>query len=501
MPDRPTPSLDLLVLADLHYVGQADHVCPVARRRATLGRELAERAVRRALRHTRPDAVVLLGDLVDHGLAAGADADLAAIRDALAAFGLPVLVAPGNHDGPADRLLALFGGRCGVRHLGGYQLVTVAAAYGQGDVSRHPAEALACVAEAARAAPERPVVVLQHNPVHPHIESAYPYNPTNAEAAMRGYAEAGVVLSLSGHYHAGCPPETVGGVCHATAPALCEAPFRFLEVRLRGREAEVREHALEMPADPPLWDWHCHTEYAYCRDDVTAAGAIERARLLGLAGLCITEHAGQLYLPAADFWGTRFLDDPDLIRRTRHTPACRMDAYLAQMLPQRDGFVRLGLECDGDGRGGLTLLGEDRGHWDLLLGAVHWIRGFDPATATDAELRRRFLAASEEVARAGVHVLAHPFRYFRRSGEAAPAELHRPLARILAAAGVAAEINFHTHQPDPRFIAACLGEGVRIALATDSHALWEVGELAPHLAVLRQAGCPPEQWPGVLVVP
>ena len=39
------------------------------------------------------------------------------------------------------------------------------------------------------------------------------------------------------------------------------------------------------------------------------------------------------------------------------------------------------------------------------------------------------------------------------------------------------------------------------ALATDSHALWVVGELWSHLDLLRQAGCPKQRWPAVLLVP
>jgi histidinol phosphatase-like PHP family hydrolase len=234
---------------------------------------------------------------------------------------------------------------------------------------------------------------------------------------------------------------------------------------------------------------------------VTATGAIDRSRLMGLGGLVLAEHAGQLYLDGEHFWGGRFFDDPDLIRRHRRTPMCRMDAYLAEVLPLRSPFVRLGLEADGDGRGGLTLLEEDRGHWDLLIGAVHWLPGLDPASATQAELWRAFMAESEALCRAGVDVLAHPFRYFRRGKVEAPRELYGPMARLLAETGVAGEINFHTHQPDPRFIAACLDAGVKIALATDSHALWEVGELAPHLDVLRAAGCAEADIPSVLFTP
>jgi len=482
-------ALDLLVLADLHYVRQANHHCPIPERNAHMGLELAERAVRRALRQFQPDAIVLMGDLVDNGLAENAAEDLIAIRTALGQFNIPIVVVPGNHDGPTDRLMAIFGDHLGAHEINGHQLITLATAYDDNDVARFDETDLALVARTTATVPDQPIIVLQHNPIHPRIESSYPYNPSNAEAAKRWYAASNVVLSLSGHYHPGTPADTLDGVCYVTAPALCQAPFRFLHARVHNREVEIHEHSLETHADIPLWDIHCHTHYAYCRDNVTATAAIERARLADLGGVVITEHAGQLYLEREDFWGGKFFDDPDLIRRNRHTPACRMDDYLAEILPLRSDTVLLGLECDGDGQGGITLLDEDRGHWDMLIGAVHWLPHIDPATATTAELHARFMDESEAICRAGVDVLAHPFRYFRRGEMNPPRELYRPMARLLADTGVAAEINFHTQQPDPRFFAACLDEGVKIAFGTDSHSLWEVGELWPHLNVLRQAGC------------
>ncbi len=244
-----------------------------------------------------------------------------------------------------------------------------------------------------------------------------------------------------------------------------------------------------------LWDTHCHTHYAYCRDrknGVTALDDIRISRNAGLAGVVLTEHAGQLYLSADDFWGVHFQDDPDLIRRVRHDPnykCCRMDAYLAEVLPLRDSFVRLGLEVDGDAHGGITLLDEDRAHWDILVGAVHWIHRFDPASATEAERCQRFMSATEEVLRAGVHTLAHPLRYFRKGGLPAPTKLYRSLAKLLAETGVAAEVNFHTDQPDPAFFAICLEHSVKFSLGTDAHGLHEVGNLQPHLDLLRKAGC------------
>lgn len=490
MTQTPAEPLRLLLLADLHYVGAARHECPIPARHAPLGRELAERAIRKTLRSHRPDAVVLLGDIVDNGLAAGAEADLAALHDTLCQFDVPLLVVPGNHDGHAQRVFDIFRDHPGLHEIKGHRLVTIAEHYGEGDVTRHSEADLALVRRTAAAAPRAPLIVLQHNPIHPAIESSYPYNPANAQAIQACYAAAGVALSLSGHYHPGFPLERVDGVGYLTAPALCEEPFRFLEVVLRGTEATVTEAQLQMPGAPPLTDFHCHTHYAYCRDDIHAGGAIERARLLGLRRLFLTEHAGQLYLPQEEFWGGRFFHDPGLISRRRHTPACRMDAYLAEVLPLRDDFVRLGIEVDGDGRGGLTLLDEDREHFELLVGAVHWLPPpFDPQAASPAALRRHFMAATESLCRNGIRILAHPFRYFRRLGLDVPTDLCQPMVQLLAATGVAAEINFHTNSPDPRFVAACLEAGVPIALGTDAHALWETGDLSPHLDILRQAGC------------
>ena len=73
-------------------------------------------------------------------------------------------------------------------------------------------------------------------------------------------------------------------------------------------------------------------------------------------------------------------------------------------------------------------------------------------------------------------------------GDERPVHLYGIVADMLAASGVAAEVNFHTNIPDILFIEACLERRVKIALGTDSHALWEVGELMPHLSVLRKAG-------------
>ena len=72
----------------------------------------------------------------------------------------------------------------------------------------------------------------------------------------------------------------------------------------------------------------------------------------------------------------------------------------------------------------------------------------------------------------------------RPAGEA-PRAAPRPAAQI-SPRNVAAEINYHTNEPDPAFFACCLEEGAKISLGSDSHLLYEVADFHPHLRLLRQ---------------
>ena len=479
----PQDVLDLAILADVHYINQADHVCPIPTRNAPFGREFLQRVWRRIQRTGPPDALVLMGDLVDNGKALGAEQDLAALKAELEGIGVPILVVPGNHDGDPDRLLRLFNDRPGFHEINGYVLMTFVDRYDSEDRAARSSEGLALIREAISAHPGAPLLVFQHNPIHPPIESTYPYNLTNAPEVMKTYAENGVVLSVSGHLHRGSPLSCSDGVSYVTCPALCEAPFRFLRIQVRGHEVTVREETLRMPEEPPLVDVHVHTQYAYCATTVTAVDAIERAEKFGLSGIILTEHAGQLYVSSEDYWGGRFLNEPELLRRARTEGRDRMRAYRREMQALRSSFVRVGLEVECDRNGELTLLEEDEEGWDLLIGAVHNL----PETF-DGDVERGFMTVTEKLLQQRVAVLAHPFRFFRRHNTDIPRHLFRPMARLLAAYGCAAEVNFHTNEPDPDFFRCCLEEGVPIALGSDAHALYEVGEFAPHLEMLRGAG-------------
>ena len=475
--------LRLLVLADLHYRSETDAGPGQARRRCGLGLELLRRAVEDARRRGGFDAVALMGDLVDDGSAPGAEADLAALRAELeaAAPATPVLVVPGNHDGPAGRLLEAFDQRVAVRQIGSCRFVTFADEYDAGDNCTRRDADRALLADLANR-PGGPIVALQHNPISPAVEADYPYMHTNRQAIMGDYAAAAVLLALSGHYHAGGQLNAVDGVSYLTVPALCEAPFHYALVTIRGRDLDVDLRTLACDAELGLFDCHAHTQFAYCAKDVTAETTISRSRTMGLAGVCLVEHAPQLYCTADDFWQARHVRQPELWRRGRDG---RMGQFRQTVGPWRTGDVRIGLEVELDADGSLTLLDEDRQWADLIVGAVHWLAE-DEGGLDDAALAAAFMRTNEAILAAGVDVLAHPFRLFHWADRPVPTRLYRPLAAALAATGTAAEINFHSNKPAPEFFAECVARGVKIATGTDAHWLYEAGGLAAHLAMLRQ---------------
>jgi histidinol phosphatase-like PHP family hydrolase len=97
-----------------------------------------------------------------------------------------------------------------------------------------------------------------------------------------------------------------------------------------------------------------------------------------------------------------------------------------------------------------------------------------------------------------IKVLAHPFRFFAWNNLETPKHLYPVVADLLADSAVAAEINFHAYQTDSEFIRCCVEKNVQIALASDAHAIQEVGDFVPHIEVLKQAGVTPKMFSKVL---
>jgi len=472
----------LLVLADPHYAGRTYAEPTDPDHYTGLGCELVRRAIEDAQRRGGFDAIALMGDLLQDGGAPYADSALRRLGEQIeqAAPQAPLLVVPGNHDGDPQRLLGTFKARDGLHRLGGYRFFVFADAYGENEVAhRNAQQRWQLLDEAARGG--EPIVVLQHSLVYPQIVDEYPYMLGDWRRIADDYARAGVLLSISGHYHDGLATCEYRGTKYVTAPAVHKPPFVYLLVRLAARQVDVERRELRLDEALGVVDCHCHTQFAYCAQDVTAEGVISRARAMGLAGVCLTEHAPQLYCPREGFWDGGHVRNPDLWRRSR---AVRMPQYRQAMDRLRNEYVRVGLEVELDADGELTVHDDDRRWADVLVGAVHWLPQ-DHGRLDDRQFERAFMRTSEALIEAGVDILAHPFRVFRWADRPIRAGLYDELAQALAEGGVAAELNFHANSPDRQFVRCCLQRGVRIALGSDAHRLDEAANLAAHVRLVR----------------
>jgi histidinol phosphatase-like PHP family hydrolase/predicted MPP superfamily phosphohydrolase len=493
-------ALTILAVSDLHYTGLARQTAQPPALRGELARTLLNKVfLRLAHMGVKPDLTVLLGDLIESGADRSAELDLTSLYGELSRSGIPVLALPGNHDTDAASFNALFDTQPGLSEFGGYGFIVYNDLYNDAHECTRQEEAIEQTRRIAHERPGLPLIALQHAPIYPAIDSHYPYRPTNTAEIIDSYEKAGVILSLSGHYHKGQKARAHEGVLYHTVPALCEQPFRFSLIRLEGRHVEIEELCLSMQV-PNIVDVHCHTEHAYCGTTVDTASCISFSQALGVSTLCITEHAFQLYFDKKPAMSFKWQADPSRVERVWATPGRhRMAAYRRFAEKIRSPFVKIGLEVDLFDGGRLLLAPEDAAaDWDILIGAIHYIEGHVPGQTPQKEAEALFMRDVERLVDHPIAVLAHPFRFFSRNKLELPRHLYPEVAALLADGNVAAEVNFHTNEPDPEFLSVCADKGVKIALASDTHEIGEVGEFWPHVNVLRQAGITPKMFPDVL---
>lgn len=251
--------------------------------------------------------------------------------------------------------------------------------------------------------------------------------------------------------------------------------------------------ALDLRLPAGLHDWHAHTQFAYCGRGIDLQDAAALSLALGVETQGFSEHAFALYFPG-DALKFRWQGDPAFVDKVWGTAGRgRMAAYrdwVKALRPLLGPRVRFGLEVDLFGGGRFCLAPEDAEGGDYLIGAVHEVEGLAPG-ATQAEVERAWLRDVERLLAQPIAILAHPFRYFPWSGRHVPRHLYRPVARMLAQAGVAAEINHHKNPFELDFFRACLEEGARISLGTDAHVTRDIADLLPHLRTLNALGLAP----------
>ena len=138
--------------------------------------------------------------------------------------------------------------------------------------------------------------------------------------------------------------------------------------------------------------------------------------------------------------------------------------------------------------GGLVVTKADLARCRLKIGAIHSLPALRRKNAARAMVHDEFMATLEIFLLTGIQVLAHPFRVLYHWERRHPETLFAPVCRLLRDHRVAAELNFHTNEPPPKFFKMCIESGVKLVFGSDAHNLYEVGELAPHLEMLSAMG-------------
>jgi len=467
------------VLADIHYASQAT---PVGTRRCDLADLLLLRAVHRLNRYLRPDAVILLGDLINDGTGRSAELELRRLQTIIGLLQAPVIVLPGNHDPQPETFYGTMPRSPETVDCSGVRFVSFLDAERPGYNAERSTEDLARL-RAQADHPAGPLVCLQHVPLFPPGSHDCPYNYTNAAEVISACRAAGTSLVVSGHYHRGIPLMEQDGVRYLAAPALCEAPFRFLMVDLDGDAIQVEEHALAMPGEFGLVDTHVHTPLAYCGENLDMAKTQALAQALGLADMVFTEHSGHLYFDAPGYGRCAATGLAAAVPRLRRT-----ETYFGLLRTHGVPASRWGMEVDAGWDGAALVTPEDNARLAFRIGAMHSLRSLSGSERDAAAAADEFLSVLEPFLEHGYDSLAHPFRVFRRAKVSTPPALYAPTVRLLRKHGTAAEINFHTNEPSVDFIRLCLEQGVKLTFGSDAHNLYEIGEFYPHLALLREAG-------------
>ena len=489
--------LKILLIADIHYINRAKTSCLLPERKTKFGLEFLQRIRNRILAEkNKPDAIILLGDLIDNGLASGAEHDLKALKQEIEKFKIPAFYILGNHDGEYSKFYSIFPEPPNPYFINNYLLYLFTDSYQKGDFCFRRKEELKKFSSVIKKYPGKKVIVFQHNPVYPEIESTYPYNLVNSSEVCNFYLKNKVLLSISGHYHHGQNLTVKDKVWYLSVPALCEEPFTYIFLEIKGEKINLSYQFLNQEFSIP--DNHCHTQFAFCAEDITIESSIERAKLFNLNYICFTEHYAHLYIEDKNYNGPIFFFQPDLLKRQKEKGINKVQKYKQMILKNNSGIAKIGLEVEVDKNGKIILLSEDRIGLDLLVGAIHFLPE-EFLREGNKKLEKKFMWAIESLLKEKIDVLAHPFRFFFRNKLPTPKYLYKAVAKMLKEANVSAELNFHTNKPDPEFFRICLEEGVKISLGSDAHNVLEVGEFKPHLDLLKTIGISsPEQISKIL---
>ena len=469
----------IAVISDIHAPGNPQN----PQIRGELAEMLLLRAVNRFNRWIKPDVVIVCGDIVD-----GGDNDVARLwleksRQILEKLACPYIAVRGNHDPSVDYFYKIFPSKDHVDISGCRFLV----------FDDHPEPMFNARRSgyqlerfgAARCGFAGPIISVQHVPLFPPGLSESPYNYTNAAQIIAEMKKYNVFMTISGHYHKGMGHIHHQGMNFIAAPAASQMPFGYMVIETDGRSTAVETQSMQLPAALGLVDRHVHTQLAYCSENMDVAQILRLYRDFGLADIVFTEHSGQLYFDNESFWnGDCYAAGLDKTNEKIN----RMPQYFGLMRENNVPQKSIGLEVDVDYAGRAMIKPKDKKNVQFLLGSLHKLQELDKPAIDMAAVKQEYLRRTEALLQSGVNVLAHPFRLFMRRQMPLPADLYEKLVKLLIQYNTAAEVNFHGQEAESEFFEMCLNSGVKLALSSDSHNMYELGELWPHLQMLRKLG-------------
>ena len=466
------------VITDIHY---GDKIS-ISARQGQIGDILLLRTVHRLNRMIKPDITLILGDILDDPDSRKSGERLAKMQEILNLLESPWMAIPGNHDPVEDRFYKVIDRPPVFMDIKGVRFVPFIDPEELGWNAKRLPENIEKMKK-VRSNHDGPIVAFQHVPLFPPNKSDCCYNYTNIDEVLEAIWANNFTLSIGGHYHAGTELIRDGNHSFVVGKSLCESPFSFMEINLDSEDIQVTHHEHQMPPKLELFDYHSHTQFAYCSENMDMVKSPELAEKFGLRGIAFTEHSGQLYFDRQTYWSGELCQEG--IKGTKGLQDRMPDFWLNVEEVQRDNLI-IGFEVDSDFQGNMILQNEDQQRAQLLNGAIHQLpelrkEKVDLKRATDEYLR-----ILECFVQTGIQILAHPFRIFR--SHEVPTKLFVPVIRMLRENNVAAEMNFHFNRPQPEFVKMCVEAGVKITFGSDAHNLYEVGEFAPHLKLLDEIG-------------
>ena len=473
-------AVKIIALGDIHY---GSGVCGIVERRSEIADIFLQKLVNRCNRYIKPDAVVILGDLLENHDIPDAAKYLQRLAGLIRQFKCPTITIPGNHDGDIETFYKVIDKPAEWVDIKNVRLLPFVDPEEPHFCAKRLPHDIARI-ERARYGFHGKIVSLQHVPLFPPGTNPCGTNYTNVGEIIPEFRKYGISLSLGAHDHAGVELYNHEGIYYGAVPGLCESPFGFLEITFDSDKITSKRHKLKFPENLKLFDWHVHSQFAYCGEDITISSALALAQELGLAGIGFAEHSDQLYVSRADWKYGRFFEGGiDAINNGKNN---RVNDYLDEALkycrPENVGF-----ECDSDFYGRLVIDRDSTKRAGYLIGSVHRVPEQNKPNPSLEKMCDEFMWIIQKFVTSGIKILAHPFRIFYRAGFEQPKKLFSPVVKMLKENNVAAEINFHCNEPPPDFFKMCIDAGVQITLGTDSHALWEVGELQPHLDLLKNS--------------